>query len=146
MIIKNFDLKKNLKKNINFYLLYGPNAGFIEETINNTFKPIFSKNIFNYDESEILLNINGFKESIFNKSFFDNEKLIIINRGSDKILSVLEDIINKGVSETTLIIKSNPLLLFKYTNIIKIMDKNNKYKSSLWSRIKIFLSKILNTK
>ena len=46
----------------------------------------------------------------------------------------------------TLIIKSNPLLLFKYTNIIKIMDKNNKYKSSLWFRVKIFLSKILNTK
>tara|TARA_Y100000389_G_scaffold162902_1_gene165896 strand:- start:430 stop:1425 length:996 start_codon:yes stop_codon:yes gene_type:complete len=122
MIIKNFDLKKNLKKNINFYLLYGPNAGFIEETINNTFKPIFSKNIFNYDESEILLNINGFKESIFNKSFFDNEKLIIINRGSDKILSVLEDIINKGVSETTLIIKSN--ILEKKSRLRSFFEKN----------------------
>ena len=58
MIIKYFDLKKNLKKNINFYLLYGPNVGFIEETINNTFKPILSKNVFNYDESEILVNIS----------------------------------------------------------------------------------------
>ena len=122
MIIKYFDLKKNLKKNINFYLLYGPNVGFIEETINNTFKPILSKNVFNYDESEILVNISGFKESIFNKSFFDNDKLIIINRGSDKILSVLEDIINERVSETTLIIKSN--ILEKKSKLRSFFEKN----------------------
>ena len=122
MIIKYFYLKKNLKKNINFYLLYGPNVGFIEETINNTFKPILSKNVFNYDESEILVNISGFKESIFNKSFFDNDKLIIINRGSDKILSVLEDIINERVSETTLIIKSN--ILEKKSKLRSFFEKN----------------------
>ena len=48
MIIKYFDLKKNLKSNINYYLLYGPNVGLIEETIQNTLKPVFSKNLFNY--------------------------------------------------------------------------------------------------
>ena len=43
MIIKYFDLKKNLKSNINYYLLYGPNVGLIEETIQNTLKPVFQK-------------------------------------------------------------------------------------------------------
>ena len=60
MIVKFFDLKKNLKNNINFYLLYGPNSGLIEETINNTLKPNLSINIFNYDESEILSNTDEF--------------------------------------------------------------------------------------
>ena len=46
MIIKYFDLKKNLKNNINFYLLYGQNSGLIEDTINNVFKPNFSKNTY----------------------------------------------------------------------------------------------------
>ena len=95
MIIKNFDLKKNLKKNINFYLLYGPNSGLIEDTINQVLKPNFSKNIYNYDESEILSNVDNFKETVLNKSFFDNDKLIIISRATDKILKIIDEILEK---------------------------------------------------
>ena len=58
----------------------------IEETIDNILKPKFVKNIFSYDENEIISNLNSFIESLYTKSFFDEEKLIIINRGSDKIL------------------------------------------------------------
>ena len=47
---------------------------------------------------------------------------------------------------TTLIIKSKPVLLLKYTSIIKIKERNNKYKSSLCSLLIILLSKILNIK
>ena len=106
MIVKFFDLKKNLKKNINFYLLYGPNSGLIEETINNTLKPNLSINIFNYDESEILSNTDEFKDGIFNKSFFDEDKLIIINRATDKILHIIEEIIDKNIKDLKIIIKS----------------------------------------
>ena len=109
MIIKYFDLKKNLKNNINFYLFYGLNVGLIEETIKNSLEPIFSKNVFNYDENEILTNIEEFKQNIFNKSFFENDKLIIINRATDKILSIVEDIIDKDVTETVIILKSGSL-------------------------------------
>ena len=122
MIIKYFDLKKKFDENINFYLLYGLNTGLIEETINNTFKPVFSKNIFNYEENEILTNIEQFQQNIFNKSFFENDKLIIINRGSDKILSILEDVINEGVSETIIIIKSG--LLEKKSKLRNFFEKN----------------------
>ena len=69
MIIKHFELKNNLKEKISYFLLYGQNSGLIEELINKDLKPIFSKNIFNYDESEILSNINNFKEGLSNKSF-----------------------------------------------------------------------------
>ena len=109
MIIKYFDLKKNLNKNTSFFLLYGLNIGLIEETINNVFKPIFSKNVFNYEENEILANIEEFKEDIFNKSFFENDKLIIINRVTDKILTVIEDIINKDFTEAAIVLKSSNL-------------------------------------
>ena len=109
MIIKYFDLKKNLNKDSSFFLLYGLNIGLIEETINNVFKPIFSKNIFNYEENEILANIEGFKENIFNKSFFENDKLIIINRVTDKILTVIEDIIDKDFTEAVIVLKSSNL-------------------------------------
>ena len=109
MIIKYFDLNKNLKRNINFYLLYGLNIGLIEETINKTLKPSLSKNIFNYEESEILTNIEDFEQNIFSKSFFENDKLIIINRASDKILGIIEGIVNKDISETVIILKSSTL-------------------------------------
>ena len=109
MIVKFFDLKKNLKNNINFYLLYGLNSGLIEETINNILKPGLSINIFNYEENELLSNIDEFQDGIFTKSFFDKDKLIIINRATDKILHVIEEIIDKDIKDLKIIIKSGVL-------------------------------------
>ena len=71
MILKHFELKNNLQKKINFYLLYGPNTGLIEEKIDTVFKPAFSKNVRQYEESDVLINQDSFKEEIFNKSSKD---------------------------------------------------------------------------
>jgi DNA polymerase-3 subunit delta len=91
MILKSFNLKKYLiKSNTNIFLLYGENTGLIDQTIKDVFLPIFPKSVSNYDESEILRDIENFKSALFNKSFFEDEKLIIINRGTDKILSIIE--------------------------------------------------------
>ena len=122
MIIKSFDLKKNLKKNINFYLLYGPNSGLIEDTINQVLKPNFSKNVYNYDESEILTNIDNFNETVLNKSFFDNDKLIIINRETDKILNIVEEILEKKIDDLKIIIKAN--ILEKKSKLRNFFEKN----------------------
>ena len=108
MIVKSLDLKKNLKDNKNF-LLYGVNSGLINQTINDVLKPNFSKNIHNYDEQEILSNPDQFKEDILNKSFFENDKLIIINRASDKIKNILEETIEKQIDDLTIIVKSGVL-------------------------------------
>ena len=108
MIIKYFNLQKELK-NINYYLLYGPNTGLIEEIIDKTLKPFFSKNLYYRDEKEILANEDEFKESILNKSFFEKDKLIIINRASDKILNIIEEIIDKKPEELKIILKSENL-------------------------------------
>ncbi len=124
MIIKYFDLKKNLKKNVDFYLLYGSNSGLIEETVENVFKPSFSSNIYHYDENQIINNVEDFKERIFNKSFFDNEKLIIINRVSDKIFSLIEEIIDKNIKDLKIILKTS--VLDKKSKLRKFFEKTSK--------------------
>ena len=122
MIVKYFDLKKEIKKNNNFYLLYGQNSGLIEETINNTLKPNFSKNLYSLDEKEILTNENHFKEGILNKSFFDDDKLIIINRATDKILDTIKEIIEKKIDDLKIILKSE--ILEKKSKLRNYFEKN----------------------
>ena len=124
MIIKHFNLRACLDKKISFYLLYGQNTGLIEETIENIIKPKFSSNIFYYDEAEILANEDGFKEKIYNKSFFENDKLIIINRGTDKILKIISELIEKKIEDTNIIIKS--AVLEKKSKLRSFFEKDKK--------------------
>jgi len=110
MIIKSYNLKKNLNQNINFFLLYGNNKGLIRETIETTFvPPIFSKNVIKYEENEIINNVETFHEGILNKSFFDDEKLIIINRATDKILEIIKEIIEKKIQNLKILLISGNL-------------------------------------
>ena len=121
MIVKYFDLKKNLNKEINFYLLYGPNNGLINETLDSVLKPNFSKNVYLYDENEILNNSENFKEEIYNKSFFENDKLIIISRTSEKILNLIEEIIDKNIPDIKIVLKAN--LLEKRSKLRSFFEK-----------------------
>ena len=123
MIIKYFNLKNILKNQNNFYLLYGKNIGLIEDTINKTLKPIFSKNIFYYDEIEILSNPDAFKEKIYNSSFFENDKLIIISRGTDKLLNIIEELTEKKPEDLKIIIKSG--ILEKKSKLRNFFEKDN---------------------
>jgi len=109
MIVKFFELKKKNLKEFRFFLLYGNNKGLIEETCNKVIKPIKNGNIFTYDESEVIKNIENFEETLLVKSFFDKEKLIIINRVTDKILKIIEKIIEKNLKDITVILTSGVL-------------------------------------
>ena len=109
MIIKHFELKKKNLKNFKYFLLYGNNKGLIEEIIEKNLKPNLPKNIFYYDEIEILNNLDEFKEKINNRSFFENDKLIIIKRISDKILKIINDIIDKNLEDIVIILVSEGL-------------------------------------
>ena len=109
MIVKFFELKKKNLKEFRFFLLYGNNKGLIEETCNKVIKPIKNGNIFSYDESEVIKNIENFEETLLVKSFFDNEKLIIINRVTDKILKIIEKIIEKNLKDITVILTTGVL-------------------------------------
>jgi DNA polymerase-3 subunit delta len=95
VIIKHFDFQKKLDSETNFFLLYGENFGLIEETIENNIKKKFSNNTYTYDETDILLDKEKLLEKIFTKSLFDDNKFIIINNVSDKILVIIEEIYQK---------------------------------------------------
>ena len=108
MIVKNFELKKKNLKNTKFYLLFGNNDGLIEDIIQKEIGPNLPNIIFKYEENEIIKNSEKFEEDI-NKSFFENEKLVIIKRASDKIFNIVEKIIKKNVTDVYIIILSGPL-------------------------------------
>ena len=107
MIFKYFETEKiNLEKT-KLFLLYGKNSGLIKETIN---KIKFSDGeIFQYDEKEILENEKVFFENILVKSLFDKNKTIIINRSTDKILKVINEIFDKSLEIILVIITSENL-------------------------------------
>ena len=98
MILKSFELSKIKLNDYKFYLFYGDNDGLKEENIKNLFEKNYQDKIHRYEEKEILDNINTFFNSILTKSFFDNEKLIIINRATDKIKTTIEDLIKKIIN------------------------------------------------
>ena len=89
MIIKSFELEKlNIYKNQSF-LFYGENQGYKNQIIEERFKKNYKENTFYYEESEVLNNKETFFNNILSKSFFENEKLIIINRVTDKIKDII---------------------------------------------------------
>ena len=122
MIVKYFELKKNVIQDKKFFLLYGKNEGLIQETIKTSLKPILSKNIFYYEEKEILDDINNFKDKLVNKSFFENEKLIIVKRTSDKLFKLIEELIQKNIEDVSIIFVAN--LLEKRSKVRNFFEKS----------------------
>ena len=123
MILKSFELNKLKLENYNFYLFYGDNEGLKEDTIKNFFVKKYQNKIHRYEEKEILDNIDDFYNNVFTKSFFDNEKLIVINRVSDKIREIVEELIEKKI-ET--ILTDNMIKIIKKFANKNIFTKKNK--------------------
>ncbi|EAS84965.1 DNA-directed DNA polymerase III [Candidatus Pelagibacter ubique HTCC1002] len=109
MILKSFELNKIKLDNYKFHLFYGENEGLKEENIKNLFEENYKDKIHRYEEKEILDDINIFFNSVLTKSFFDNEKLIIINRATDKIKTIIEELIEKNPEDIKIILNSKNL-------------------------------------
>ena len=105
MIIKSFEINKiNLDLN-NLFLLYGKNNGFKNEFTKNIIKK--KNNVFNYEEKDILDNKDNFIEDLLTKSLFDDQKIIIIKRSTDKILNIIEDIFSKKIKDIIILNADN---------------------------------------
>ncbi len=124
MILKSFELNKLNLNNYKFYLFYGDNEGFKEEIIKNLFEKNYLHKIHRYEEKEILDNSKDFFNSVLTKSFFDNEKLIIINRATDKIKKIIEDLIEKDPLDVKFILNSKSLE--KNSPLRKFFEKQKK--------------------
>ena len=121
MILKLIELNKLKLENYTFYLFYGDNEGLKEETIRNFFEKKYQNKIHRYEEKEILDNINDFYNTVLTKSFFDNEKLIIISRVSDKVRAIIEELIEKKPDDIRFILNSKNLE--KKSNLRKLFEK-----------------------
>tara|TARA_X000000950_G_scaffold234730_1_gene284833 strand:+ start:2571 stop:3563 length:993 start_codon:yes stop_codon:yes gene_type:complete len=108
MIIKNYQLETNNISKHNFFLFYGDNEGFKNEKINFILETTNYKK-YSYNEKEVLNNIENFSNSLLTKSFFDNEKIIIIKNATDKILNLLKDIIKRKIDEIIIIFDADIL-------------------------------------
>jgi len=122
MIIKSFEINKINVKSSNFYLFYGENEGSKNEAIEKIFNINILKNIYRYEEKEILDNFESFFESIQSKSFFEKEKLIIISRVSDKIKNIVEEIIEKNIEDIKIVLNSG--ILEKKSKLRSLFEKN----------------------
>jgi len=107
MIIKSYELSKLNFDHNKIVLFYGKNEGLKNESINNLLKN--KETITKYEEKEILDNTHIFLENVFSKSLFENEKIIIIKRVSDKILKVIEEIEDKNVEDIKIILNADNL-------------------------------------
>ena len=92
MIVKSYN-SDILKPNNNFFLFYGKNEGLKKQIIHNLLKD--KKELSSYDEKEILEDSSSFIENTLTKSLFENEKIILIKRGTDKIFKIIEKISEK---------------------------------------------------
>ena len=123
MIVKSYEINKINLGNNKFILFYGKNEGLKNESTNII---IGKKNIIsNYDEREILDNQNYFVENILTKSLFEEEKIIIIKRATDKILKVIEELSDKNLDGISIIINSDNLE--KKSKLRSLFEKNKEY-------------------
>ena len=121
MIVKSFELDK-IKIKSNFFLFFGENQGYKNEVIKNKFQIKYKESTYNYDENEVLINKENFFNNILSKSFFENEKLIIINRVTDKILYIVEELIEKKIEDLVVVLNAN--ILEKKSKIRSLFEKS----------------------
>ena len=116
MISKYYEIGK-FKDKINYYLFYGENEGQKQDVIQVNFAKFTRENTYKYTEKDIIENKQVFLENIYSKSFFENEKLILISDVSDKILSLIEEIIGSNLKDIVIIL------------IAKRLDKRSKIRN-----------------
>ena len=107
MIIKSYEINKKKIDNFKFFLFYGENQGYKEESI----KLIVKKDevVSYYYENEIFNNLDQFTETLITKSFFENKKLIVVKKATDKILTLIETLFKKELEDVKIILVADEL-------------------------------------
>ncbi len=122
MIYKYYEINKINLSNIKFFLMHGKNNGLKDEKISELTLKNKNNKILRYDEKDVTENKDTFYDNVLNGSLFDNGKLIIINRSSDKILPILEELFDKNLSDILFIINSD--ILEKKSKLRICFEKN----------------------
>ena len=123
MIIKAYEHQKIKKLKNNFYLFYGENDGYKNQVIKDIFTDKYKENIERFDENEILNNFETFISNLINKSFFEESKLIIISRVSEKIIKLIDELLDRKINDITIILNASNLE--KKSKLRSTFEKNN---------------------
>ena len=124
MILKTHEIHKiNIETN-KIVLFYGQNEGYKDEEISKLLKLNKDRNITKYTENEVLENSENFYNNILSKSLFDQKKILIINRASDKIVKIIEYLNEKNISNIFIIINSKNLE--KKSKLRSLFEKSKK--------------------
>tara|TARA_Y100000816_G_C26100224_1_gene582887 strand:- start:614 stop:1612 length:999 start_codon:yes stop_codon:yes gene_type:complete len=123
MIKKSFEFNKIDNNQKNFFLFYGKNEELKVQATNY----LINKNtiFFSYEEKEILDNKENFLENMLTKSLFEQEKVIIIKRATDKILKIIEELSVKNIHDISLIINADTLE--KKSKLRNFFEKHKKF-------------------
>ena len=124
MIVKSFNLK-DIDTKSNIILFYGNNEGQKEEEINKLYKKNEKLKKIKYEEKDILSDLENFYSTVFNHSFFENEKFIIIKNVTDKILNLINELISKDLGSLRLILDAN--VLDKKSKLRNFFEKDKFY-------------------
>jgi len=124
MILKTREIHKiNLETN-KIVLFYGQNEGYKDEEISKLLILNKNRDIIKYTESEILENSENFYNNTLSESLFNQKKILIINRASDKIVKIIEYLNEKNISNIFIIINSNNLE--KKSKLRSLFEKSKK--------------------
>ena len=125
MILKYYEINKINLDHSKFILFYGKNEGLKNDNIKNLLKD--KNEILYYDEKDILDNPNKFIEATLSKSLFENEKIIIIKRATDKINNIIDQISFKDIEDLIILINADNLE--KKSKLRSLFEKNKKFVS-----------------
>ena len=123
MIIKNYELNKGKQIKGNIFLFYGENEGYKNQIIKEVFLNNSKSNIDRYEENEILNNLDNFISDLTNKSFFEDSKIIIVSRVSEKIIKLVNELVDRKINDTTIILNAN--LLDKRSKLRSLFEKDS---------------------
>ena len=127
MIIKHFELTKDKISKFNYYLFHGKNEGLKKEIIERNFIKNFNGNIDKYDENYLISNKETIISELLSKSLFENSKIIIISRVTDKIIKIIDEIVRRNLDELIIILKSE--ILEKKSKLRQLFEKEKKLAS-----------------
>ena len=109
MIIKAFEYLKIKNSKNKIFLFYGENDGYKNQVIKEVFIDNFKGDVERFDENEVLNNLENFISSLRNKSFFSELKLILITRISEKIIKLIDELLNKEIDDIKVILNAQAL-------------------------------------
>ena len=108
MIVKSFEIDKKAFDKQSIFLVYGENEGLKSEVVEILQKKL-SGVIEKFDETQIINNNELFYEKLLNQSLIEKEKIIVINRCSEKIYGIIESITDRILLDTKIILNANSL-------------------------------------